>query len=146
MKTYQGGCHCGRVKFEVDGPQHLTALECNCSICSMSGFLHVIVRKEQFRLETDVDTLNTYQFNTYNAQHIFCPKCGVKSFYIPRSHPDWTPAEQLRGAVAAYNTGAGRVRSISGMDRSTTGKDYSSDVWVRAQTFASLFSEHLPTT
>ena len=88
MKTYQGGCHCGRVKFEVDGPQHLTALECNCSICSMSGFLHVIVRKEQFRLETDVDTLNTYQFNTYNAQHIFCPKCGVKSFYIPRSHPD----------------------------------------------------------
>ena len=88
MKTYQGGCHCGRVKFEVDGPQHLTALECNCSICSMSGFLHVIVKKEQFRLETDMDSLNIYQFNTYNAQHIFCPKCGVKSFYIPRSHPD----------------------------------------------------------
>ena len=88
MKTYRGGCHCGRVKFEIDGPQHLTALECNCSICRMSGFLHVIVRKEQFRLETDMDILNTYQFNTYNAQHIFCPKCGVKSFYIPRSHPD----------------------------------------------------------
>ena len=88
MKTYRGGCHCGRVKFEIDGPQHLTALECNCSICSMSGFLHVIVRKEQFRLETDMDSLNIYQFNTYNAQHIFCPKCGVKSFYIPRSHPD----------------------------------------------------------
>ena len=88
MKTYRGGCHCGRVKFEIDGPQNLTALECNCSICRMSGFLHVIVRKEQFRLETDMDTLNTYQFNTYNAQHIFCPKCGVKSFYIPRSHPD----------------------------------------------------------
>ena len=88
MKTYRGGCHCGRVKFEIDGPQHLTALECNCSICRMSGFLHVIVRKEQFRLETDMDSLNIYQFNTYNAQHIFCPKCGVKSFYIPRSHPD----------------------------------------------------------
>lgn len=88
MKTYRGGCHCGRVKFEIDGPQNLTALECNCSICRMSGFLHVIVRKEQFRLETDVDSLNIYQFNTYNAQHIFCPKCGVKSFYIPRSHPD----------------------------------------------------------
>ena len=88
MKTYRGGCHCGRVKFEVDGPQHLTALECNCSICSMSGFLHVIVRKEQFRLKTDMDSLNTYQFNTYNAQHFFCPECGVKSFYIPRSHPD----------------------------------------------------------
>ena len=88
MKTYRGGCHCGRVKFEIDGPKNLTALECNCSICSMSGFLHVIVRKEQFRLETDIDSLNTYQFNTYNAQHIFCPKCGVKSFYIPRSHPD----------------------------------------------------------
>ena len=88
MKTYRGGCHCGRVKFEVDGPQHLTVLECNCSICRMSGFLHVIVRKEQFRLKTDINSLNTYQFNTYKAQHIFCPKCGVKSFYIPRSHPD----------------------------------------------------------
>ncbi len=88
MRTYRGGCHCGQVKFEFDGPQHLTALECNCSICSMSGFLHVIVKKEKFRLETDIESLNTYQFNTYNAQHIFCPKCGVKSFYIPRSHPD----------------------------------------------------------
>ena len=88
MKTYRGGCHCGRVKFEIDGPQNLTALECNCSICRMSGFLHIIVRKEQFRLETDMDILNIYQFNTYHAQHIFCPKCGVKSFYIPRSHPD----------------------------------------------------------
>ena len=88
MKTYRGGCHCGQVKFEIDGPQNLTALECNCSICHMSGFLHVIVRQEQFRLGTDVGSLSIYQFNTYNAQHIFCPKCGVKSFYIPRSHPD----------------------------------------------------------
>ncbi len=88
MKTYEGGCHCGLVKFEFEGPHSLTALECNCSICKMSGFLHVIVTKEQLRLETDVHDLNTYQFNTYSAQHIFCPKCGIKSFYVPRSHPE----------------------------------------------------------
>ena len=65
---------------------------------------------------------------------------------IRRSHPDWSEAEVLRGAVAGYNTGAGRVRSISGMDRATTGRDYSSDVWIRAQRYASMFSEAQPNT
>jgi soluble lytic murein transglycosylase-like protein len=63
---------------------------------------------------------------------------------LRRSHHDWSEAELLRGAVAAYNTGASRVRSASGMDRYTTGRDYSSDVWIRAQHYASLFSDTLP--
>jgi len=87
MKTYQGGCHCGQVTFEIDTTDKITVLECNCSICSMSGFLHLIVRKEDFRLTTDIEGLTTYRFNTGTARHIFCPRCGVKSFYIPRSHP-----------------------------------------------------------
>ena len=85
--THRGGCHCGAVSFEVDAPADIEATECNCSMCSMCGFLHLIVPKEQFRLTDGGDSLTTYTFNTGTAKHKFCSICGVKSFYIPRSHP-----------------------------------------------------------
>ena len=86
--THRGGCHCGRVRFEVDAPAAIAALECNCSICRMSGFLHLIVPAARFRLLSGADALNEYTFNTGAAKHRFCCHCGIKSFYIPRSHPD----------------------------------------------------------
>lgn len=88
MTTHTGGCHCGRVRFEVDAPAAIEATECNCSICSKSGFLHLIVARDDFRLLQGEDALSTYTFNTATARHKFCRHCGVKSFYIPRSHPD----------------------------------------------------------
>jgi len=86
--THAGGCHCGRVRFEVDAPADLTVDECNCSICRMTGFLHLIVPKERFRLVRGEDALTTYTFGTHTARHTFCHHCGIKSFYVPRSHPD----------------------------------------------------------
>ena len=86
--THKGGCHCGRVRFEVDAPAHIDALDCNCSICRMTGFLHLIVPASRFRLVAGDDALTEYTFNTGAAKHRFCRQCGVKSFYIPRSHPD----------------------------------------------------------
>jgi hypothetical protein len=88
MITHQGGCHCGKVRFEVTAPKELKVTECNCTICRMSGYLHLIVKKDQFRLLQGTDILTTYTFNTGTAQHLFCSACGVKSFYVPRSHPD----------------------------------------------------------
>lgn len=85
---HRGGCHCGRVRFEVLGPAQLEVLDCNCSICSLSGFLHWIVPKAQFQLLTDMTALSTYRFGTGIAQHYFCTVCGIKSFYVPRSNPD----------------------------------------------------------
>lgn len=85
---YQGSCHCGAVKFEVEAPEDLEVEECNCSICSKAGFLHLIVPTSRFRLLTDADKLATYTFNTGVAKHRFCKQCGIKSFYIPRSNPD----------------------------------------------------------
>ena len=64
------------------------ALDCNCSICSMTGFLHVMVQHENFELVTGRDSLASYRFGTGAAEHLFCSNCGVKSFYQPRSHPD----------------------------------------------------------
>ena len=88
MTTHTGGCHCGRVRFEVTAPQDLELTRCNCSICRMTGFLHLIVPGTDFRLLSGGDDLTTYTFNTGVAQHRFCRHCGVKSFYVPRSHPD----------------------------------------------------------
>lgn len=86
--THRGGCHCGRVRFEVDAPARIEALECNCSICRMTGFWHLIVPANRFRLIQGADDLVDYAFNTGIARHRFCGICGVKSFYVPRSHPE----------------------------------------------------------
>jgi hypothetical protein len=88
MVTHTGGCHCGAVRFEVVAPAEIAASECNCSICSKSGYLHLIVPADRFRLIRGGDSLATYRFNTGTAQHLFCRTCGIKSFYVPRSHPD----------------------------------------------------------
>ena len=86
--THRGGCHCGRVRFEVRAPQTLELLDCNCSICSRCGYLHLIVPASRFTLLAGQEFLTSYEFNTKTAKHLFCRVCGVKSFYIPRSHPD----------------------------------------------------------
>ena len=85
--TYRGGCHCGRVAYEVDGNLERVS-QCNCSICTKKAYLHWIVPRAQFRLLTPEAQLATYTFNTGVAKHHFCPVCGVASFYIPRSDPD----------------------------------------------------------
>ena len=85
----QGGCHCGAVRFEARLPEPpVPALSCNCSVCSMTGFLHIIVPHEDFTLQRGADDLTSYRFGTGTAEHLFCKHCGVKSFYQPRSHPE----------------------------------------------------------
>ena len=86
--THQGGCHCGAVRFQVRAPARITVQDCNCSICRKSGFLHLIVDKAHFTLLKGHRGLATYRFNTGAAKHFFCKVCGIKSFYVPRSHPD----------------------------------------------------------
>lgn len=88
MTTHMGGCHCGHVRFEVDAPANIAATDCNCSICRKSGFLHLFVATTDFRLLRGKEAIQTYTFNTGVAKHFFCRHCGVKSYYIPRSHPD----------------------------------------------------------
>ena len=88
LTTHYGSCHCGAVRYEVDAPADLEVSECNCSICSRSGYLHLIVPRSRFRLLQGEKNLTTYTFDTHEAKHLFCKTCGIKSFYIPRSHPD----------------------------------------------------------
>lgn len=88
MIKHSGGCHCGKIRFEVMAPAHLEVGDCNCSMCARTGYLHLMVPKSRFKLLSGEDVLTTYQFNTHTAKHLFCSVCGIKSFYVPRSHPD----------------------------------------------------------
>lgn len=83
-----GECHCGEVGFAVNLPDSVVALSCNCSMCAKTGFIHLIVEADDFKIERGAESLTNYQFGTKTAKHLFCSKCGVKSFYVPRSHPD----------------------------------------------------------
>ena len=106
MSTHTGGCHCGRVRFEVLAPAKIEVLECDCSICSMYGYLHLIVPDDQFKLLQGKESLTLYTFNTGAAKHYFCSVCGVKSFYKPRSHPEGI-------SVNARCIDAGSIESMS---------------------------------
>jgi hypothetical protein len=88
MITHKGGCHCGKVRFEVTAPPQIEVGDCNCSMCSRTGYLHLMVPKSRFKLLSGEDALTTYEFNTKTAKHLFCSVCGIKSFYVPRSNPE----------------------------------------------------------
>jgi hypothetical protein len=87
LETYEGGCHCGRIRFRVTGDLDQTVY-CNCSLCGMKGFLHLIVPPQQLQCTSGESELSTYQFGTKTAKHTFCRTCGVHPFYGPRSDPD----------------------------------------------------------
>ena len=88
MISHHGGCHCWRVRFEVRAATTINVSECNCSICSKSGYLGMIVPQDRFILISGEESLTEYRFDSGDAKHLFCKHCGAKSFYIPRSHPD----------------------------------------------------------
>ena len=85
---YLGSCHCGSIRFSVQAEEHLEVERCNCSICSKSGYLHLIVPLRKFKLISGKEHLSTYTFGSGIAKHTFCKNCGVKPFYTPRSNPD----------------------------------------------------------
>lgn len=76
------------MRFEVETDARVAVEACNCSICSKTGFLHLIVPTARFRLVAGTEALSEYRFNTGTAKHLFCKVCGIKSFYVPRSNPD----------------------------------------------------------
>ncbi len=105
--TYRGACHCGRVAFEVDG-ELTVAIDCNCSICTRSGFLHWRIEREQLRMLTPWDHLSTYIWGTGKARHYFCPVCGVAPLRVPRRNP----------AQFTVN-----IRCLEGVDPSTIARE-----------------------
>jgi hypothetical protein len=112
MVKIAGGCHCHAVRFEAEVPNATEVLDCNCSICSMTGFLHLIVSHRRFALLSGRERLTSYRFGTGAAEHLFCSVCGVKSFYQPRSHPQaWSVNLNALDDVSALSIS---IRSFDG--------------------------------
>ena len=107
----EGGCHCRAVRFAISVNPPIELLDCNCSICAKTGFLHLIVPHSRFELLSGQDSLVSYRFGSGTAEHLFCRSCGIKSFYQPRSHPDaWSvhfrcldPGHGLEPAIRAFD-------------------------------------------
>ena len=114
---HSGACHCGRVRIEVLAPADLELLECNCSMCSRSAYLHLIVAADEFRLLSGADDLVEYSFGTGVAKHRFCRHCGVKTFYVPRSHPDGYSVNAR--CLDPSTITSMRIRSFDGRDWET---------------------------
>ena len=116
---HTGGCHCGRVRFEVMAPAEIEVGDCNCSMCARTGYQHLMVPKEQFRLLSGEESLANYQFNTGTAKHLFCSQCGIKSFYVPRSHPDGYSVN-----VRCLDAGTFRITGVRKIDGRNWEKHY----------------------
>jgi hypothetical protein len=89
LRSYEGGCHCGRVRFRIEADLAATPIgECNCSVCTKKGILHLPVGRDHLTILSGADDLSIYQFGTGVAQHTFCRHCGMHPFYQPRSDPE----------------------------------------------------------
>ena len=95
LVTHRGGCHCRAVRFACEAPAAIEVVDCNCSICRMTGYRHLVVPKPRFTLLSGADGLRRYRFGTGVAEHLFCAVCGIKSFYVPRSAPDCVSVNAL---------------------------------------------------
>ena len=80
--THRGRCHCGAVTFEAVALENLQVVNCTCAMCAMTGYMHLQIPKDKFRLLTGDTFLTEYRFGTDPARHLFCRRCGVKSFYV----------------------------------------------------------------
>ncbi len=85
---HYGSCHCKNVQYKIISPKEIDIISCSCSICILEDYMHLIVNKSKFNLFKGKNELVEYSFNSHEAKHYFCKICGIKSFYIPRSHPD----------------------------------------------------------
>jgi len=88
MIEVYGACHCRSIRFMVKVFRSVKTLLCNCSMCKLTAYEHLIVPKENFTLVQGADKISSYRFGTQQAEHLFCKKCGIKSYYQPRSHPN----------------------------------------------------------
>jgi hypothetical protein len=87
LKTYQGSCHCGAIRFEADLDLTQPSFRCNCSICRRTRFWAAVARAEAFRLVAGEPELTMYLFHTRKNQHYFCRHCGVRPFGIGTETP-----------------------------------------------------------
>ena len=89
VKTHEGGCHCGAVRFEATLTDGLATIRrCNCSFCRMRGAIAVSAEMGGVEILEGREALTSYRFNTRVAEHFFCSRCGIYTHHQRRSDPN----------------------------------------------------------
>ncbi|MFO0675564.1 MAG: GFA family protein [Polyangiaceae bacterium] len=96
---HSGGCHCGKVRFDVTVDLGQPAITCNCSICAKTGTMLTFVDAESFSLKSGEESLTDYTFNSHTIHHVFCKICGIRSF----ARGKFTKGEKAGKAMVAVN-------------------------------------------
>jgi hypothetical protein len=130
LKTYEGSCHCGTVRFEADLDLEQPTYRCNCSICRRTRFWPAVAREGGFRLLSGEQDLTPYLFNSRKNQHYFCRHCGVRPFGVGTETPI--------GKMFGVNLGCLEGVSEEELSRlSITHVDGLNDRWQSAPAFCS---------
>ena len=79
-KTYDGGCHCGEVRFAVELDLEAAVGRCNCTLCTKRSALVMIVKPSAFRLVAGEASLGSYEWGGRTGQFHFCTRCGIHVF------------------------------------------------------------------
>lgn len=88
-RLWAGACHCGAVRFAVKLVDGLNSpRRCNCSLCRMRGAVVVSAKLPDFQIVDGEKHLALYQFNTMQAKHYFCSRCGIYTHHQRRSNPN----------------------------------------------------------
>ncbi len=110
-RIYQGSCHCGRVRFEVEADvDHVRV--CNCSVCHKRGALIHRVPEGAVRLLTPLDKLTLYQWGSFTGEDYFCPECGI----LPFRRPSFPTEEEIARGVKPFTGWAINTRCLDGFD------------------------------
>jgi hypothetical protein len=131
LKTYQGSCHCGRVRFEADIDLSAGTYRCNCSVCSRNRFWPAIVKPDAFRLLAGQSELTKYLFNSMRNEHYFCKHCGVRPFGIGNAE----------GPDRVYGVNLGCLENVSAEELAAapiTYVDGKNDNWHQAPAITSF--------
>ena len=107
MKTHQGSCHCGAVRFEADLDLATGASRCNCTVCQKLGLVGKHCKPDQLRVLAGEASLGVYEWGARIGKRYFCTTCGAHPFM--RGH-----LAQLGGDFAAVN-----VNCLDDVDPST---------------------------
>jgi len=89
VTDFEGSCHCGAVRFAVRLTDGLgSARRCTCSYCRMRGAIAVSAELDGINITQGGNLLSLYQFNTNEAKHYFCSRCGIYTHHQRRSNPN----------------------------------------------------------